>query len=186
MRKFLGVTGLLALLVIPLAGTANAGETSDTTKVCAKVKVAADVNAGANIGLYGKVLKKDSINQNVQADVSGDVYVRICVVVDNVVLTLKNLGATEVPSTKCGDGKTGIELGALADLKTSLLAGGNVQVTVDVIVDAGLLDEKETNVVHEHLALGAGVDLVGEVLADLAVCVDADTDVDVNIGEEKK
>lgn len=188
MRKFLGVTGLLALLVIPFAGTANAGGTGDTTKVCATVKVAADVDAAANIGLSGSVLKKADINENVVADASGDVYVRICVIVDKVALTLKgDLGAA-VPSGECGDGKTGIELSALADLRTSLLAGGNVQVTADVIVDAGLFDKKEISVVDEHHALGAGVNLVDETLVDLKVCVDVDADVDVDVGdgEEKK
>jgi len=182
-RKFLGLTGLLALLVIPM--TASAGETTkpgDLVKVCATVKVAANVNAGANIGLTGSVLKKGGINQNLTAGVAGDVYVVICVFVERATLDPKgDLGAS-LPSGKCGDGKTGIELSAVANLRTALLAGGNVRVEIGVIVGSSLTEKQI--VVDETLNLAANVALVDEVLADLTVCVDAGVEVD--LGGDKK
>lgn len=183
MRKFLGVTGLLALLVIPLAGSAGATTKSgDLVKVCATVKVAANVNAGANIGLTGSVLKKGGIDKTVTAGVAGDVHVVICVFVERATLELKgDLGAS-LPSGKCGDGKTGIELDALATLRTALLAGGNVRVEIGVIVGSDLT--KKQIVIDENLDLAANVALVDQVLADLTVCVDAGVEVDLG-GDDK-
>jgi hypothetical protein len=194
-RKALGVAGLLALLVVPLTGSAGATtKTDDPTKVCALVKVAADVKAGANIGLYGKVLKKDGLNAVAAADVDGHVFAYICVKVDKVALKLHgDLAATA--STKCGYGKTGVDLKAFADLATGL-QGGSVKVFVKVFADAdGTVDalnidaEAEAKAlikVYADLNLAALTTIKGQVIADLNLCVDVDVDVNVEVGDDDK
>lgn len=177
MRKFLGFTGLLALLVIPMTGSANAGVTTPPPKkapICVDVKVAANVSAGANIGLYGTVLKKSGLaaNASISAELAGDVYVRVCVLLDaDVALTVGANGLVTVVAGTDGC----VDVDASAGLAAGL-TGGSVSVTVDVLVGS---DKKQL------VGIGASLYLAPLVRIDTAVLADVNLCVSVGDGEKK-
>jgi len=190
-RKFLGVTGLLALLAIPL-GSAGATIKPPPTvptvpqTVCAWVNADAKLKADANIGLQAKLLGKTTpVNHEARAGVEGDVYVKICVTVEKVALKVGLDGLVKVATTdKCDKGK-GINLTAIAGLATTGEASGTVAISVEVGVAAGdPKDPKETVVIGplgDSMTVLVTDELDNAVLADLGLCIGADGSVDTSV-----
>lgn len=192
--KFLCLTGLLALLAIPL-GSAGAGIPSKPTvptipqTVCAWVNVDAKVKAGANIGLQAKLLGKDtkSLGATVSEGVAGDVYVRVCVTVKDVALKVGASGLVQVAAGTTGCDKTGdkgISLTAVAGLATTAQASGTVAISIEVGVAAGDPKDPKNIIViplDDSKTLPPLTELDNEVLADLGLCVGADGSVDADV-----
>jgi len=190
-RKSLGVAGLLALLVLPLTGSAGATlkpAPPQSKTVCAWVKAAADVKAGANIGLFGTLLKKHPLDVHAKANVDGDVYIKVCVTVENVVVTLDVNGLLNVgESAKCG--KNGIDLRAIASLATGATSGTvaiDVKVKVlaggTLVTDPAQLDADAIVKAFAKIDLAPFKKLDAEVLADLDLCIDVDAGAGVEVG----
>lgn len=190
MRKSLGAAALLALLVLPLVGSAGATikpPPPKTDTVCTWVKAAAHVKAGANVGLFGTLLKKHPLDVHAKANADGDVYVLVCVKVNNVAITLDVEGLLKVgPSDKCKDG---IDLRAVATLATGAL-GGSVEVIVKVkvvadgtvVTDPAQLDADALIKAFAKIDLAPFSKLDSEVLADLDLCVDLSAVAGVEVG----
>jgi hypothetical protein len=125
-RKAFGIAALLALLAIPLTGSANATSTyPPKTTVCAKVLISAHVDANTDVRLFGAHMYDKKYDDNdpllrTTAEVDGKVFAVVCVVVDaTVALKLDADGLVKVGIGPNG----GVLITARASLQTLLLSG---------------------------------------------------------------
>lgn len=135
MRKWLALAGLVAIIAVPLAGTAAAGEKVGDEPVCKTAFVPADVGLDVavekKITLGGTVLKAD-VNQEV-VEVFKTIAVEVCLRTEGDVIADADLDGALDGISECPEGRHGVDIKAPVTLKAGA-EGGAITASVTVAV----------------------------------------------------